>query len=68
MKPSNTIVVSSKYIEEKERQIANLSKTIERLRKQLKTAKIKPIGNKFLDDLTDQDCDALASAYGCERR
>lgn len=39
-----------------------------RLRKQLKTAKIKSVGNKFLDDLTDQECDALASAYGCERR
>lgn len=38
MKPSNTIVVSSKYIEEKERQIADLSKTIKRLRKQLKEA------------------------------
>ena len=23
------------------------------------------IGNKFLDDLTDQECNALADAYGC---
>lgn len=22
-------------------------------------------GNKFLDDITDQECDALAAAYGC---
>ena len=38
MKPSNTIVVSPKYIEEKERQIADLSKKVERLKKQLKDA------------------------------
>jgi len=31
MKPSNTIIVSPKYIEEKEHQIADLGKTIERL-------------------------------------
>lgn len=45
-----------------------LKKENKRLRKQLKTAKIKSIGNKFLDDLTDQECDALAAAYNCERR
>ena len=38
MKPSNTIFVSTKYIEEKEHQLANLSKTIERLQEQLKDA------------------------------
>lgn len=38
MKPSNTIVVSPKYIEEKERQIAGLSKKVERLQEQLKEA------------------------------
>ena len=38
MKPSNTIVVSPKYIEEKEHQIADFSKTIARLQKQLKEA------------------------------
>lgn len=35
MKPSNTIVVSPKYIEEKERQIADLSKKVELLQEQL---------------------------------
>ena len=38
MKPSNTIVVSAKYIEEKEHQIADLSKKVERLQEQLKEA------------------------------
>lgn len=38
MKPSNTIIVSPKYIEEKERQIADLSKKVERLQEQLKEA------------------------------
>lgn len=38
MKPSNTIVVSPKYIEEKERQIADLSKKVEYLQEQLKDA------------------------------
>ena len=38
MKPSNTIVVSPKYIEEKERQIADLSKKVERLQEQLNEA------------------------------
>ena len=38
MKPSNTIVVSPKYIEEKERQIADLIKKVERLQEQLKEA------------------------------
>lgn len=38
MKPSNTIVVSPKYIEEKEHQIADISKTIERLQEQLNEA------------------------------
>lgn len=56
--------IYSSYLDE----INALRKENKRLRKQLKTAKIKPIGNKFLDDLTDQDCDALAAAYGCERR
>ena len=47
MKPSNTIVVSSKYIEEKERQIANLSKTIERLQEQINEA------NEIITDLSE---------------
>ena len=34
MKPSNTIIVSPKYIEEKEHQIADLSKKVERLQEQ----------------------------------
>lgn len=34
MKPSNTIVVSPKYIEEKERQIADLIIEVERLQEQ----------------------------------
>ena len=38
MKPSNTIVVSPKYIEEKEHQIADLSKKVERLQEQLAEA------------------------------
>ena len=38
MKPSNTIVVSPKYIEEKEHQIADLSKKVARLQEQLKEA------------------------------
>ena len=38
MKPSNTIVVSTKYIEEKEHQIADLSKKVERLQEQLADA------------------------------
>ena len=38
MKPSNTIVVSPKYIEEKEHQIVELSKKVERLQEQLKEA------------------------------
>lgn len=38
MKPSNTIVVSPKYIEEKEHQIADLSKKVERLQEQLEEA------------------------------
>jgi len=39
MKPSNTIVVSPKYIEEKERQIAELSKKVERLQDENKKLK-----------------------------
>ena len=38
MKPSNTIIVSPKYIEEKEHQIADLRKKVERLQEQLKEA------------------------------
>lgn len=38
MKPSNTIIVSPKYIEEKERQIADLGKKVERLQEQLNEA------------------------------
>ena len=38
MKPSNTIIVSTKYIEEKEHQIADLSKKVERLQEQTKEA------------------------------
>ena len=36
MKPSNTIVVSPKYIEEKERQIADLSKKVKELEEEVK--------------------------------
>lgn len=49
MKPSNTIVVSSKYIEEKERQIADLSKKVERLQEQLNEA------NELLLDFCSED-------------
>ena len=35
MKPSNTIVVSPKYIEEKEHKISDLGKKVERLQEQL---------------------------------
>jgi len=54
MKPSNTIMVSSKYIEEKERQIADLSKKVERLQEQLKEAN-EVIANFRTYDFTVND-------------
>lgn len=60
MKPSNTIVVSPKYIEEKEHQIADLSKKVERLQEQLNEAN-KTIHNIAIlmacdpKDMTDID-------------
>ena len=47
MKPSNTIVVSTKYIENKEHQIADLSKKVEKLEKRLEDA------NKILWEVND---------------
>ncbi|MBO7713063.1 MAG: hypothetical protein J6S85_05805 [Methanobrevibacter sp.] len=32
-----------------------------------KNAHTEEIGNKFLDDITDEECEALASAYGCQK-
>ena len=54
MKPSNTIVVSTKYIEEKERQLADLSKKVERLQEQLKEAN-EIIANFRTYDFTRDD-------------
>lgn len=56
MKPSNTIIVSTKYIEEKERHIADLSKTIERLQGQLKEAV------DFIEELSEA-CDLEGILY-----
>ncbi len=49
MKPSNTIFVSPKYIEEKEHQIADLSKKVERLQEQLTEA------NEVIESLRTYD-------------
>ena len=59
MKPSNTIIVSPKYIEEKEHQIADLSKTIERLQEQLKEANelLKAYGTESLWESLSLSCD-----------
>lgn len=56
MKLSNTIIVSPKYIEEKERQLADLSKKVERLTKLL--LKIKPMLSEWdtpMDILVELD-------------
>lgn len=62
MKLSNTIFVSPKYIEEKERQIADLSKTIERLQEQINEAN-ECIKDKYL--FTCSACSLVGSCMSC---
>ena len=67
MKPSNTIVVSPKYIEEKEHQLADLSKTIKRLQEQLEEAN-EVIANFRTYDFTinDENAEEYQVKYGIE--
>lgn len=59
MKPSNTIVVSPKYIEEKEHQIADLSKKVKTLRGLLEHA-LQTMGQ--IAKLSEDKVDAIQCA------